>query len=79
MYRMTEFYDTPGPMGKCAADVLALSELLLDRPLHSSRIGTWDGLRVAFLDPGYWKMAEFMCEQFPGTEEQMVSALDFPS
>ncbi|KAK6833337.1 hypothetical protein PG987_008031 [Apiospora arundinis] len=71
MYRMTEFYDSPGPMGKCAADILALSELLLGRPLQSSGMGTWDGLRVAFLDPSDWKMDVSMCEQFPGTEEQM--------
>lgn len=77
MYRMTEFYDSPGPMGKCAADVLALSELLLGRPLQSPSMGTWDGLRIAFVDPNVWKMADCMCEQFPGTEEQMVPPLGF--
>ena len=73
MYRMTEFFDTPGPMGKCAADVTNLSELLLGRSLRSADTGTWKGLSVGFVDPGKWKMAEAMCEQFDGTQEQVVS------
>ncbi|KAH8888130.1 amidase signature enzyme [Thozetella sp. PMI_491] len=71
MYRMTDFYDSPGPMAKCATDVMNMAELLLGRPLRSADTGTWSGVGVAFLDPTKWSMAEAMCEQFEGTAEQM--------
>lgn len=75
MYKLSEFYDAPGPMAKCTADVLDMTELLLGRPLRSPAAGNWEGLRVAYLDPTEWSMAEEMCEQFEGTAEQMVSQL----
>lgn len=72
LYRMSDFYDVPGPMAKCAADVLLMSELLLDRPLRSKNMTSWDGLGVAFLDPEKWNMADAMCEQLEGSDLQMV-------
>ncbi|KAK3375563.1 amidase signature domain-containing protein [Lasiosphaeria ovina] len=71
MYTMTDFFDSPGPMAKCAADVLLLAETLLGRSLRSPDLQTWEGLSAAFLDPRVWKMAEPMCRQFEGTAEQM--------
>jgi len=74
MYSLTDFYDSPGPMAKCAADVLALTEVLLGRSFARSALdpGSWDGLSVGFLDPSIWRMAEAMCRQHGGTAEQMV-------
>ncbi|ETS78057.1 hypothetical protein PFICI_10119 [Pestalotiopsis fici W106-1] len=72
MYRMAEFFDTPGPMGKCAADVISLSEILLGRSLQSARDRNLKDLSIGFVDPNKWKMAEAMCEQFEGTEAQMI-------
>jgi amidase len=79
LYALTDFYDSPGPMAKSAADVLALAEILLGRSL--GRPGQsppgWEGLSVAFLDPLVWRMADAMCRQHEGTAEQMVCALFF--
>lgn len=72
LYTLTDFFDSPGPMAKCAADVLALTEILFGQSLSLQNRGSWDGLSVAFLDPGVWYMAEAMCRQHEGTAEQMV-------
>ena len=73
MYRMSDFYDVPGPMAKCVSDIIIISELLLGRPLASpDNMETWKGLGVAFLDPEKWNMAEAMCEQLEGSDVQMV-------
>jgi len=73
MYRMSDFYDVPGPMAKCASDIITMSELLLGRPFASpDNMETWKGLVVAFLDPEKWNMAEAMCEQLEGSDVQMV-------
>ncbi|KAI1203982.1 amidase signature enzyme [Nemania serpens] len=76
VYKLSEFYDAPGPMAKCTADVLDMAELLLGRPLRSPIAGTWEGLRVAYLDPMEWSLAEEMCEQFEGTAEEMRDAYE---
>lgn len=70
MYTLTDFFDSPGPMAKSAADVVALTEILLDRKFDID--SAWQGLSVGFVDPAVWKMAEAMCRQFEGTAEQMV-------
>jgi amidase len=72
LYRMSDFYDVPGPMAKCSADVMVVSELLLGRPLSSPNMESWEGLGVAFLDPEKWNMSEAMCEQLEGSDVQMV-------
>jgi amidase len=73
LYCMTEFFDSPGPMAKSAADVRILTEILLgksfDLPIGSD---IWKGIEVGFLDPKVWKMAVDFCTQFEGTAEQMV-------
>lgn len=73
LYCMTEFFDSPGPMAKSAADVRVLTEILLGRkfdlPVKSN---IWEGIEVGFLDPKLWKMADDFCTQFEGTAEQMV-------
>lgn len=70
---MTEFFDSPGPMAKSAADVRVLTEILLGRkfdlPVKSNN---WEGIEVGFLDPKLWKMADDFCTQFEGTAKQMV-------
>ncbi|RAK97892.1 amidase signature enzyme [Aspergillus ibericus CBS 121593] len=70
LYTMTEFFDSPGPMAKSAADVRVLAEILLGR--RFAQLDSWDGLSVGFLDPRIWKMAPDFCTQFEGTAEQMV-------
>ncbi|KAJ5122759.1 Amidase [Penicillium atrosanguineum] len=72
LYTMTEFFDSPGPMAKSAADVRVLSELLLDCLFNSPQLGSWEGLSVGFLDPNIWSMSLDFCTQFEGTAEQMV-------
>ncbi|KAK6078644.1 hypothetical protein SCUP515_09694 [Seiridium cupressi] len=73
MYRMTDFFDVPGPMGKCAADIISLSSILLGRPFNTADMGTWEGLSMASLDPRVWKMSPAMCDQFDDTEAQMIN------
>ncbi|CAI7644884.1 unnamed protein product [Penicillium glandicola] len=72
LYTMTEFFDSPGPMAKSAADVRVLSEILLGRLFNSPQLGSWEGLSVGFLDPKVWSMSPDFCTQFEGTAEQMV-------
>ncbi|GAM36146.1 hypothetical protein TCE0_018r05007 [Talaromyces pinophilus] len=75
LYCMTEFFDSPGPMAKSAADVCVLTEILLGRKFDlpaESESNIWEGIEVGFLDPKVWKMADDFCTQFEGTAEQMV-------
>lgn len=72
LYTMTEFFDSPGPMAKSAADVRVLSEILLGRLFTSPKLGSWEGLSVGFLDPNIWTLSVDLCTQFEGTAEQMV-------
>ncbi|KAJ5789360.1 amidase signature enzyme [Penicillium psychrosexuale] len=72
LYTMTEFFDSPGPMAKSAADVRVLSEILLGHSLNSPHSGFWEGLSVSFLDPKIWCMSPDYCKQYEGTAEQMV-------
>ncbi|GAB1201928.1 hypothetical protein APSETT445_000526 [Aspergillus pseudonomiae] len=72
LYTMTEFFDSPGPMAKSAADVRVLSGILLDRLFNSVHLGSWEGLSLGFLDPKEWSMSPDFCTQFEGTAEQMV-------
>ncbi|GAB1193452.1 hypothetical protein APSETT444_002668 [Aspergillus pseudonomiae] len=71
LYTMTEFFDSPGPMAKSAADVRVLSGILLDRLFNSVHLGSWEGLSLGFLDPKEWSMSPDFCTQFEGTAEQM--------
>ncbi|KAE8553161.1 hypothetical protein EYB25_004542 [Talaromyces marneffei] len=76
LYYMTEFFDSPGPMAKSAADIRVLCEILLGRSFDMPTIlNAWEGISVGFLDPKVWKMADDFCTQFEGTEEQMVCIL----
>ncbi|RAO71686.1 uncharacterized protein BHQ10_007698 [Talaromyces amestolkiae] len=73
LYCMTEFFDSPGPMAKSAADVRVLTEILLGRSFDLPvETDTWERIEVGFLDPRVWKMGEDFCTQFEGTAEQMV-------
>ncbi|EEA24326.1 hypothetical protein PMAA_083310 [Talaromyces marneffei ATCC 18224] len=74
LYYMTEFFDSPGPMAKSAADIRVLCEILLGRSFDMPTIlNAWEGISVGFLDPKVWKMADDFCTQFEGTEEQMAN------
>ena len=70
LYTMTDFYDSPGPMAKSAADVAALASLLLDRDFEVP--GDWSGFSVGVVDPRKWTLSENMCLQHDGTGEDMV-------
>ncbi|KAJ5926219.1 Amidase [Penicillium verrucosum] len=72
LYTMTEFFDSPGPMAKSAADVRVLSEILLGRLFTSPKLGSWEGLSVGFLDPNIWTLSVDLCTQLEGTAEQMA-------
>ena len=77
LYTMTEFFDSPGPMGKSAVDVRVLSEILLGRLFKSPQLGSWEDISVGFLDPRTWSMSPDFCAQFEGTAEQIVSRSHF--
>ncbi|KAK3185859.1 hypothetical protein K4F52_005313 [Lecanicillium sp. MT-2017a] len=77
MYSMTEFYDSPGPMAKCAADVRDMTQILLGKDFKSPNIGSWAGISVGFVDPALWTLSEDMCTHHQGTAEQMAE--DFNS
>jgi amidase len=72
LYTLSDFFDSPGPMAKGTADLVALTEILLERRFQLSNPAAWEGLSVAFLDPRVWKMDVAMCRQYDGTAEQMV-------
>lgn len=78
MYTMTEFYDSPGPMAKSAADVRKLAGLLLDKNFDSPETGSWKGLSVGIVGPRLWTLDESMCRQHDGTAENMVRLDDQP-
>lgn len=75
VYGLTDFFDSPGPMAKCAADVQALLETTLGKQFLLGGFGEWKDVAVGFADSGVWKleMAEEICRQHEGTAEQMVS------
>lgn len=77
LYIMTEFFDSPGPMAKSAADIRVLSGILLGRHFKFPLLGFWEGLSVGFLDPKIWSMSPEFCMQFEGTAEQMVRHYNF--
>ncbi|KAK1753888.1 Glutamyl-tRNA amidotransferase subunit A, mitochondrial [Echria macrotheca] len=70
MFTLTDFFDSPGPMAKSAADLLLLMQVLM-RETYPDIKSSWDGLSVGFLDPDVWKTGEAMCRQHEGTAEQM--------
>ncbi|KAK7726495.1 hypothetical protein SLS63_007656 [Diaporthe eres] len=72
-YSLTEFFDSPGPMAKCAADVQALLEVMLRRDFLHTGLGEWKDVSIGFADPQVWKMAGAMCRQHEGTAEEMES------
>lgn len=72
MYTMTDFYDSPGPMAKSAADVRELASLLLGIDFSSPDMGTWKNLSVGIVLPSLWTLDEAMCPQHEGTAENMV-------
>ncbi|KAH7141577.1 amidase signature domain-containing protein [Dactylonectria estremocensis] len=73
LYTMTEFFDSPGPMAKSAADVCAVAEILFYHTFSCPRLRSWQGLSVGFLDLRVWNMAADFCMQFQGIAEQMVA------
>lgn len=72
-YTLTDFFDSPGPMAKSAADVQALLEIILRKRFLSDGIGRWGNFGIGFVDPDVWKMDGSMCRQHEGTAEEMVS------
>lgn len=75
-FTMTEFYDSPGPMAKSAADIRALAGFLLGRGFEAAPpgdVGSWKGLKVGVVDPRLWTLDESMCRQHEGTAVNMVS------
>jgi hypothetical protein len=70
---MTDFFDCPCPMAKSAADLVALSEILLGRTFDCRAPVAWDRFAVGFLDSNTWKLPPEMCRQYDGTFEQMVA------
>lgn len=81
MYRMTEFFDSYGPMAKSPADLVSLLEIILGRSFQEERSlsDKWDDLTVGFVDPNVWKLSPDMCKQKDGTLEQMVRPEPPPS
>lgn len=72
-YSLTDFFDSPGPMAKSAADVQALLEVMLCTKFLGGGVGECKDVSIGFADPQVWKMAGAMCRQHEGTAEEMVS------
>ncbi|KAK8087765.1 hypothetical protein PG997_002726 [Apiospora hydei] len=73
MYRMTEFFDSYGPMAKSPGDLASLMEIIHGRSFQAhTPAGKWKGLAVGFVNPNVWKLSPEMCKQKEGTSEQMV-------
>ncbi|KAK6201826.1 hypothetical protein LQW54_009321 [Pestalotiopsis sp. IQ-011] len=71
MYRMTDFYDSPGPIAKSPSDLSLLSAILLDQPYDSATTHS-DNLSVGLLAPSIWCLGSEMCRQYGTTAEQMA-------
>ncbi|EQL01229.1 Amidase signature domain protein [Ophiocordyceps sinensis CO18] len=72
VFTLTDFYDSPGPMAKCAADVRAMASILLGRDFTLPDNNPWQGLLVGFVDPSKWTLPDELSRQHEGTSEQMV-------
>lgn len=72
LYRMTDFYDSPGPIAKSSSDLALLAAILLDQPYDLDSTHP-DNLSVGFLAPSIWCLGSEMCRQYGTTAEQMVS------
>ncbi|KAH6652410.1 amidase signature domain-containing protein [Truncatella angustata] len=74
MYKMTDFFDSPGPMAKSPVDLVSLFEILLNQNLGHLVPGhcDWTDLSIGFLSPTIWKLVPEMCKQHEGTAEQMA-------
>lgn len=75
MYRMTDTFDSPGPMAKSPADLALLAEILLGRPFKASASKAWLDVSIGFVSPAKWTLPSEMCRQYDGTTEQMVRDL----
>ncbi|KAI0144710.1 amidase signature domain-containing protein [Pestalotiopsis sp. NC0098] len=71
MYRMTDFYDSPGPIAKSSADLALLAVILLDQPYDLATMHS-ENLSVGFLSSSVWFLGPEMCRQYGGTAEQMA-------
>jgi amidase len=81
---LSTFFDSPGPMGKSAADIELGYQAMVDdsdRPDLKKALAEinitlgWKGMRLGFGDPKEWSMWESHCPQKEGTAEQMVCHL----
>lgn len=85
VFCISEFFDSPGAMGKSTGDLAALMDVFLPgRGLYDDCIGVseskkgdggrWSGFgNVAFVDPRIWKTeGDTVVRHKEGTQEQMV-------
>ncbi|KAM0817794.1 putative Amidase signature domain-containing protein [Seiridium cardinale] len=72
LYRMTDTFDSPGPMAKSPADLVCLTSILLDRKFESLATEAGHNVKIGFLSPKIWVLGPGMCRQHEGTAEQMI-------
>ncbi|KAK6073848.1 hypothetical protein SCUP515_06770 [Seiridium cupressi] len=72
LYRMTDTFDSPGPMAKSPADLGCLTSILLDQKFESLATEAGHNAKIGFLSPKIWVLGPGMCRQHEGTAEQMI-------
>jgi len=68
---ISTFFDTAGPMAKSARDLLPLVELMLKKPRKFIAEENFSHLKLGFVDPKIWTMADAMCGKQEGPAEQI--------
>lgn len=73
--------DQPGPFTKCVADLADLLDILIepsktafpDGGYKACVTGSWEGIRVGYLDFDKWRYPEGIQKPEPACTQQMVS------
>lgn len=80
MYKLTQFFDSPGGMARGVRDLRGLMEVLMpnrtlgiEMGMDGPEPGSWQGLKIGFLDVGVWRMGEGMCRDKGRAVVEMVS------
>lgn len=55
---LSPFTDSLGPIARSPEDLSALLGILLQRDFSSSLTGSWEGLKIGFVDPSIWYIRE---------------------
>ena len=72
-------FDSVGGLAKTPEDLVNVMSILQERKEYTSYLkGSWEGLRVGFVDPNLWQPAKFVVEPNEGFREQTVRKASHP-